>query len=38
MDPNYWTDPAKFDPERFSYENKGKIDSAVYQPFGFGPR
>jgi len=37
-DPKYWTDPLKFDPERFSAENRGKFDSIVYQPFGAGPR
>ena len=38
FDPKYWENPWKFDPERFSAENKGKIDSIVYQPFGAGPR
>jgi len=37
-DPKYWVDPFKFDPERFSPENKGKIHGAAYQPFGFGAR
>ena len=37
-DPKYWKDPFMFDPERFSPENRGKIDSATFQPFGLGPR
>ncbi|XP_077526711.1 thromboxane-A synthase-like isoform X1 [Haemaphysalis longicornis] len=37
-DPQYWSDPWKFDPERFSAENKHLIHPAVYQPFGLGVR
>lgn len=37
-DPNYWPEPCKFDPDRFSSSNRGNIDPAVYQPFGAGPR
>ena len=37
-DSKYWAEPYKFDPDRFSSENKGKIEGAAYQPFGFGPR
>ena len=37
-DEKYWAEPYKFDPERFNSENKGKINGAVYQPFGYGPR
>ena len=37
-DEKYWDEPFKFDPERFNPENKGKINGAVYQPFGFGAR
>jgi len=36
--PTYFPNPEKFDPERFSNENKKNIDSAVYLPFGSGPR
>jgi len=36
-DPKYWTDPLKFDPERFSSENKN-FDSICFQTFGSGPR
>nr|AZR39445.1 cytochrome P450 [Agasicles hygrophila] len=37
-DPEYYSDPDKFDPERFSDENKGNIDPYKYIPFGIGPR
>lgn len=37
-DPTFWEEPEKFDPDRFSTENKGQIDPIVYQPFGQGPR
>lgn len=37
-DPKYYEDPEKFDPERFSAENKHKISQDCYMPFGVGPR
>lgn len=37
-DPEYYPEPDKFDPERFSDENKGSIRSYTYIPFGEGPR
>ncbi|XP_075973935.1 putative cytochrome P450 9f2 [Anticarsia gemmatalis] len=38
MDPKYWPEPHKFDPERFSEENKHKIKPFTFMPFGVGPR
>lgn len=37
-DPQYYTNPKKFEPERFSDENKSKINPSAYLPFGTGPR
>ncbi|KAL1438420.1 hypothetical protein MTO96_048034 [Rhipicephalus appendiculatus] len=37
-DSAFWKEPEKFDPERFSSQNKAQIDPSVYQPFGQGPR
>lgn len=37
-DPELFPDPTKFDPERFSDENKHRINSMAYMPFGLGPR
>ncbi|XP_075144766.1 uncharacterized protein LOC142219885 [Haematobia irritans] len=37
-DPKYYENPEKFDPERFSLDQKSNIDSATYLPFGLGPR
>ncbi|KAF2899553.1 hypothetical protein ILUMI_06627 [Ignelater luminosus] len=37
-DPKYYPEPEKFDPERFSDENKQNIKPFTYLPFGLGPR
>lgn len=37
-DERYFPNPDKFDPERFSDENKGNIKPFTYYPFGSGPR
>ncbi|KAJ8728443.1 hypothetical protein PYW08_016828 [Mythimna loreyi] len=36
--PEFFSDPYKFDPERFSEQNKHKIKPFTYFPFGLGPR
>lgn len=38
IDPEYWVEPMKFDPDRFSPERKQTIGTHMYQPFGSGPR
>lgn len=38
MDPKYFPNPERFDPERFSKANIDKIVSGSYTPFGMGPR
>lgn len=37
-DPEFFPNPQKFDPERFSEENKKKLVPNTYLPFGEGPR
>lgn len=37
-DPDYYPDPEKFDPERFSVENKQSRHQYSFLPFGGGPR
>ena len=37
-DPKYYPDPERFDPERFSEEEKKKRPHFCYLPFGEGPR
>lgn len=38
MDTVFSPNPIKFDPERFSDENKEDIKPQTYLPFGSGPR
>lgn len=38
LDEKYFPDPERFDPERFSDENKHSIQQGTYLPFGNGPR
>ncbi|KAF2890585.1 hypothetical protein ILUMI_15588 [Ignelater luminosus] len=37
-DKQFYPNPDRFDPERFSDENKGSIYPYSYIPFGSGPR
>ncbi|KAF5271854.1 hypothetical protein FQA39_LY07994 [Lamprigera yunnana] len=38
LDSKYFPDPTKYNPERFSDENKHEIPKYAYLPFGDGPR
>ncbi|KAK5644029.1 hypothetical protein RI129_007874 [Pyrocoelia pectoralis] len=38
MDPDYFSNPETFDPDRFSNENKHNIKNGANMPFGSGPR
>lgn len=37
-DPQYFEDPLRYDPDRFTEERKAEIKPFTYMPFGEGPR
>ncbi|KAB0793380.1 hypothetical protein PPYR_13000 [Photinus pyralis] len=37
-DSKWFSDPDRFDPERFSAKNKSNVNPYTYMPFGNGPR
>ena len=37
-DPEVWSEPEKFDPDRFSAERRGRIPIHAWKPFGNGQR
>lgn len=38
QDSKYFPNPTRFDPERFSPNNKSKIVKGTFLPYGDGPR
>jgi cytochrome P450 len=37
-DPRWWTDPERFDPDRWTPEREAELPRFAYFPFGGGPR
>ncbi|XP_077486909.1 cytochrome P450 3A4-like isoform X2 [Amblyomma americanum] len=37
-DPDLWPEPEQFRPDRFAEENRERVRSGSYVPFGLGPR